>query len=319
MPTAQIIYNPAAGPFSVTPAIPLVEETLQNAGWETGTAETDSGQHATALAAEAAARGIDAVYAVGGDGTIGQIASGLVGTETALAILPAGTSNVWGKELGLRPYTMIDRNSLQENAKKLARAPRCAIDAGICNEQPFLLWAGLGLDALTIKKAEPQFRFEKFFTIPDYAASMIAAARSWRGVSLRIWADGKKIEGHYILAVVNNIRLYGGGLINLSPNALLDDGIFDLWLYSGETMADALRPVFEMLRGKHITSPHAMRVPFRELRLEAETPFAIQTDGEPRFDTKIAEISVQNRALHALLPSTAAETLSSPPLKGSFK
>jgi len=318
MPTAQIIYNPAAGRFPVTPAIPLAEKALQNEGWETSTAETNSGQHATALAAEAAEKGIAAVYAVGGDGTIGQIASGLMGTDTALAILPAGTSNVLGKELGLRPYTMIDRNSLQDNAQKLARAPRYAIDVGICNEQPFLMWAGLGLDALTIKKAEPQFRFEKFFTIPDYAASMIAAARNWRGVSLRIWADGKKIEGHYILAVVNNIRLYGGGLIKLSPNALLDDGIFDLWLYSGETMADALRLVYEMLSGKHITSPHAMRVPFRELRLEADTAFAIQTDGELRFVTKLAEISVKKRALQALLPSTAVEILSSAPLKGSF-
>jgi len=318
MPTAQIIYNPAAGRFPVAPAIPLVEETLQNAGWQTSAVATNSGQHATLLAADAAERGIDAVFAVGGDGTIGQVASGLIGSQTALAILPAGTSNVWGKELGLRPYSILDRNSLHENVKILAAAPRYAIDIGLCNEQPFLLWAGLGLDALTIKKVAPQFRFEKFFTFPEYAASMIATARNWNGVSLRIWVDGKKIEGHYVLAVINNIRLYGGGLVNLSPNALLDDGIFDLWLYSGETMADALRLVFEMLSGKHITSHHATRIPFRELSLEANTAFAIQTDGEPRFDTTHAEIRVHKRTLHALLPPAAIPTLSQPPLKGFF-
>jgi diacylglycerol kinase (ATP) len=317
MRTAQIIYNPAAGRFPVATAIPSAEHTLRDAGWEVSSASTRSGEDGTWLAKRAAERGLDAVFAVGGDGTIGQIAGGLIGSETALGILPAGTANVWGKELGMQPYSLMASNALEENAKKLANAPIYAVDIGVCNQQPFLMWAGLGLDALSVQKVEPRFRLEKFFTMPEYATSILLTAARWRGVSLKIWADGEELEGHYILAVINNIRHYMGGLTNLSPDALLDDGYFDLWLFSGNNVADALRPVWEMWGGRHIDSAYTRRIPFQKLRLEAEIPFAVQTDGEPRFDTKIADISVQKRALRVLMPQDALDALSRKPLEGA--
>ncbi|MBT3314564.1 MAG: diacylglycerol kinase family lipid kinase [Anaerolineae bacterium] len=314
MRTAQIIYNPAAGRFPVALAIPSAEHALRDAGWEVSSTSTRSGEDGTYLAKKAVEKGVNAVFAVGGDGTIGQIASGLVDTETALGILPAGTANVWGKELGMQPYSFLANNALEENAKKLANASIYAVDVGVCNQQPFLMWAGLGLDALSVQKAEPRFRLEKFFTMPEYATSILLTAARWRGISLKIWADGEEIEGHYILAVINNIRHYMGGMTNLSPDAMLDDGIFDLWLFSGNNMADALRPVVEMWGGRHIDSAHTHRVPFKELRLEADTDFAIQTDGEPRFDTKSATISVKKRALRVLMPPNGLSALSQEPL-----
>jgi diacylglycerol kinase (ATP) len=314
MRTAQIIYNPAAGRFPVAMAIPSAEHALRDAGWEVSSASTRSGEDGTYLAKKAAEKGIDAVFAVGGDGTIGQVASGLIGTKTALGILPAGTANVWGKELGMQPYSFLANNALEENAKKLANASIYAVDVGVCNQQPFLMWAGLGLDALSVQKVEPRFRLEKFFTMPEYATSILLTAARWRGISLKIWADGEEIEGHYILAVINNIRHYMGGMTNLSPDAMLDDGIFDLWLFSGNNMADALRPVVEMWGGRHIDSSHTRRIPFKELRLEADTDFAIQTDGEPRFDTKNATITVKKRALRVLMPPNGLSALSQEPL-----
>ena len=314
MPTAQIIYNPAAGRFPVALAIPSAEHSLRDAGWEVNSTATRSGEDATYLAKKAAEKGINTVFAVGGDGTIGQIASGLMNTETALGILPAGTANVWGKELGMQPYSLLAKDALKENVQMLAKAPVYAVDVGVCNQQPFLMWAGLGLDALTVKKAEPRFRLEKFFTVSEYARSVLLTAARWRGISLKIWADGEKIEGHYILAVINNIRHYMGGLTNLSPDALLDDGLFDLWLFSGNNMADALRPVFEMWGGRHIDSDHTRRIPFQNLRMEADTEFTVQTDGEPRFDTKIAEISVQKRALRVIMPPNSLDALSQEPI-----
>jgi YegS/Rv2252/BmrU family lipid kinase len=295
-------------------AIPSAEHALRDAGWEVSSASTRSGEDGTYLAKKAAEKGIDAVFAVGGDGTIGQVASGLIGTKTALGILPAGTANVWGKELGMQPYSFLANNALEENAKKLANASIYAVDVGVCNQQPFLMWAGLGLDALSVQKVEPRFRLEKFFTMPEYATSILLTAARWRGISLKIWADGEEIEGHYILAVINNIRHYMGGMTNLSPDAMLDDGIFDLWLFSGNNMADALRPVVEMWGGRHIDSSHTRRIPFKELRLEADTDFAIQTDGEPRFDTKNATITVKKRALRVLMPENGLSALSQEPL-----
>ncbi len=319
MQKALIIYNPAAGRFPVRPAIPSAEEALSASGWEVESAETLSGKHATELAAEAAAKGIEAVFAVGGDGTIGQVASGLVGTETALGILPAGTANVWARELGMQPFSWIYRNALQENAQTLANAPVYAVDVGVCNQESFLMWAGLGLDALAVQKIEPRIRLEKFLAVPEYAASVILTASRWKGIALRLWADSQKVEGRYVLAVINNIRHYMGGLANLSPEAYLDDGLLDLWLFSGDSLGDALRHAFDMWAGRHIDSDATRRIPFTKLRIEADTDFAVQMDGEPVFDTHLAEITVRTRALKVLMPPNALDALSQPELspKGS--
>lgn len=317
MHTALIIYNPAAGRFPVAPAIPSVERVLRDAGWTVNSVETHSGEHGTELASEAAANGIDAVFAVGGDGTIGQIASGLVGTETTLGILPAGTSNVWARELGMQPYSWMQRNALQQNIEMLAKAPIYAVDVGMCNQQPFLMWAGLGLDAITVQKIEPRIRLEKFFSVPEYAATIILTASRWRGIDLHLWADEQEVEGRYVLAVINNIRHYMGGYANLSPEAYLDDGLLDLWLFAGDSLGDALRHVFDMWAGRHIDSDATRRIPFSKLRIEADTDFAVQTDGEPRFDTPAAEITVRKRALKVFMPPNAQDALSQPPVGGT--
>jgi diacylglycerol kinase (ATP) len=104
MRTAVIVYNPTAGRFSVKPFIKSAVRELEAAGWRVEAAETKSGEHTVELAKQAATEQIDAVFAVGGDGTIGNVVNGLVGSETALGVLPAGTANVWSIELGLRPF-----------------------------------------------------------------------------------------------------------------------------------------------------------------------------------------------------------------------
>ena len=105
MRKALVIYNPAAGRFPVKPFIKSVEKELAGSGWEVESAATQNGDHAVQLARAAAGDGCTAVFAVGGDGTVGQVASGLLGSETALGVLPAGTSNVWAQELGLPSFT----------------------------------------------------------------------------------------------------------------------------------------------------------------------------------------------------------------------
>ena len=100
MRKALVIYNPAAGRFPVKPFLKAIETELVKAGWKVDIVATHSGEHTVQLGQQAAAQAYDAAFAVGGDGTIGQVASGLIGSETALGVLPAGTSNVWAQELG---------------------------------------------------------------------------------------------------------------------------------------------------------------------------------------------------------------------------
>jgi YegS/Rv2252/BmrU family lipid kinase len=311
MRTALIIYNPTAGRFSVKPFIKSAVDELKSTGWQAEAAATQSGEHTVELARQAAAEKRDAVFAVGGDGTIGNVVNGLVGSETALGVLPAGTANVWSIELGLPPFAWTRPSVLRKNVSILANAPCHRVDVGLCNQVFFMMWAGIGLDAMAIQSLEPRIRLDKFFAMPEYTVSAIWQAAQWSGLRLRLWADEHEVEGHFILAVATNIRHYMGGLSNLSPDAYIDDGLLDLWLFSGNNLGDALRHAYDLWRGTHVNSDAAHRITFRSLRVEANSPYWVQTDGEARGSTQVAEISVQTRALKLLMPPTGMDLLKS--------
>jgi diacylglycerol kinase (ATP) len=309
MRSAVIIYNPAAGRFSVRPFIKSAIKELESAGWKVDAGETRSGAHTVELARQASAEKKDAVFAVGGDGTIGNVINGLVGTDTALGVLPAGTANVWSIELGLRPFAWTHPWVLRKNASILANAPSYSVDVGVCNDVSFMMWAGIGLDAMTIHAIEPRIRLEKFFAMPEYTARTIWKAAQWNGIRLRLWADDGEVEGQFLLAVATNIRHYMGGLSNLSPDAYLDDGLLDLWLFSGSNLGDALRHAYNLWRGKHFSSSAVRRIQFNNLRVEADLPYWMQTDGEPRGSAQKTEIKVCPRALKMLMPPRGMDLL----------
>jgi YegS/Rv2252/BmrU family lipid kinase len=309
MRSAVIVYNPTAGRFSVKPFIKSPVKELESAGWKVDAIQTQSGEHTTELARQAAMEKKDAVFAVGGDGTIGNVVNGLIGSETALGVLPAGTANVWSIELGLRPFAGTNPWVLRRNASILAKSPCHPVDVGLCNQISFMMWAGIGLDAMAIQSMEPRIRLDKFFAMPEYAATAIWNAAQWSGLNLRLWSDEHEVEGRFILAVATNIRHYMGGLSNLSPDAYIDDGLLDMWLFSGSNLGDALRHAYDLWRGNHVNSGAAHRVTFHHLRIEADAPYWIQTDGEARGSAQVAEISVQHHALRLLVPPRGMDLL----------
>jgi diacylglycerol kinase family enzyme len=117
MADTLLIYNPAAGRVSVRPFISGVIRTLSDYGWRVEVAESLDGRHTTQLAHMAASENFRAVFVIGGDGTVGQAASGLIGSQTALGVLPAGSANVWALELGMKAFIWPRWGLLRENAR----------------------------------------------------------------------------------------------------------------------------------------------------------------------------------------------------------
>jgi len=307
-----LLYNPAAGRISVRPFLRGILRSLNAAGWQMDVVEALSSSHTTRAARQAALENYEAVFAIGGDGTIGHVTAGLMGSETALAPIPGGTANVWGREQGMKPFTWYRWWALKENARLLANSPAQYVDVGLCNERPFLMWAGIGLDALAIHKMEPRSRFVKYLSVPQFFATTVWEATFWHGMDLRVLADGKQIDGHFLLAVATNIRHYVGGMTLLSPDAFLDDGQMDLWLFSGNNMADAFRHFFDMLADRHLTSEQARCVPFREAHIESEEAFSLQMDGEPMLGGQRADLAIRARSLKVLMPRKALHLLKNP-------
>jgi diacylglycerol kinase (ATP) len=165
------------------------------------------------------------------------------------------------------------------------------------------------LDAFVVHHIEPRNRWVKLFATTHYAASIIWYASFWHGLNLRVETDGNQIEGHFLLALVSNVHLYAGGLANLSPQARLDDGIMDLWLFEGETLGDTVQLVLDLLAGNHVQSQRVHQVQFHQLRLESESPAYVQVDGEPCDVNLPVTFSIQPKALRVLVPNETPQRL----------
>lgn len=302
MRRAILICNPVAGRY---PAVSLAEraaEVLRECDWEIHLEQAQAAEHITQLARQAAQEGLEAVFVVGGDGSINLAVAGLLGSQTALGVLPAGTANVWAQELGLPALSWVNWGALEESARCLATARPHPVDVGVCNGRPFLLWAGVGLDAYIVHQLEPRSRLEKHLAVVQYAASAVWNASQFRGMPLRVQADGEEVSGHFLLGVTSNIHLYAGGFAELSPDARLDDGLLELWLFKGETFADTVQCAWDVLMGTHLDSDRALCIPFRSAVLESDAALYVQVDGEPATEIHRVAIQALPLALKVLVP-----------------
>lgn len=309
MRRAILAYNPTAGRFPSRLLAERAGRVLEENNWKVQLEQTQSGEHIVHLARQAAEAGLEAFFMAGGDGSLNQAVKGLIGSETALGVLPSGTANVWAQELGLPGLTWTRWLALEESARRLATGKICPVDVGYCNGRPFLLWAGIGLDAFVVHRIEPRKRWEKHFAVVQYATSLVWRASYWHGMNLKVEADGKQISGHFLLAVVSNVHLYAGGMANLSPQARLDDGTMDLWLFEGETLGDTVQLAWDLWAGRHVESERVQCVPFRHLRLESDSSTHVQLDGEGFNGDGEVEIEVEPLALNVLVPEKTPQPL----------
>ncbi|RME06883.1 MAG: hypothetical protein D6803_05395, partial [Anaerolineae bacterium] len=302
MKPAHLIYNPAAGRFPSRLLIERAAHVLRAQGWDIELMVAHNGEHIAHLSRAAAEAGAETVFIAGGDGSINYALRGLLGSETALAVLPAGTANVWAQEIGLPALGWTRWMALEESARRYRQARLYRMDVGFCNQYPFLLWGGVGLDAFTVHRMEPRKRWEKQFAVAQYAATVVQQAYTVGGLDLQVLTDSEQIRGRFLLAVASNIHLYAGGIAEISPSARLDDGEMDLWLFAGDSLLEALNHAWALWSGKHVHSEHARCIPFRELRLRSTAPLYVQVDGEPVTGDEEIHLRVEKQAISVLIP-----------------
>lgn len=305
MKQARLIWNPAAGRMNIAGKMREVAQVLETSGWQVEMAPSQSAAHVTQLARETALAGWEAVFVAGGDGTLGRAVAGLAGSGTALGVLPSGTTNVWAQEIGL---PLLGLNPLAESARRLAQGTIRVIDLGMCNNTPFFLWAGFGLDARVIDQLErKRNRWMKQINELYYAWTILRSSAGWAGIPIRVTADGQTFEEQVMLALAGNIRLYAGGLVTLSPQGAWDDGLLELWLLrSGKKggVGSVIRHLWNLRRGKHVQDRKVVYLPFKQAHLTFENEEWMQTDGEPGGMVREVDIKVWEKGLRVLVPQT---------------
>ncbi|MCX8033572.1 MAG: diacylglycerol kinase family lipid kinase [Thermoleophilia bacterium] len=290
MASFALIYNPSAGRGQAKNAALTAARYLANQGLQAELFPTFSPGHATAKAREVAFSN-EVVVAVGGDGTVNEVANGLVGTPAALGIIPAGTVNVTAQELGIpREVTLACRVLLQ---KKIA-----FLDLGQVNERVFLLMVGAGIDALTVKRIQP--------TAKRYLRELAFVATGFRNIVAKppipflVRLQEREYQATFFVA--SNARRYAGSL-TLTPSADPFDGLLDMLIFTGTTRPSLAVFWMRVPAGLHLRDPHVVCVRGKEAVLEPlyDNEIWIQTDGE--LAGKIpATVRVRPCALPVVVP-----------------
>ena len=270
-----VILNPAGNRGRCAKLCAPLERAL--AGGRGELALTDAPGAAEKLAAEAAHRG-RAIIAVGGDGTLSEVASGILasGRRVPLGVVPAGSGNDYAYET-----LKLPRDPLKALDIALHGAPTL-IDVGKVNDRYFINSLGVGIDANIAARAE---RLKRVPLLRGRALYQVASVyevlfRYSKCPQLRVSLDGAAQEERaYALAAVTIGPTYGGGF-RINPDADPTDGLFDVCLIVKPGQMRALRLLPMVKQGRHSGQPEVRHLRVRSLVLEATQPIHAHRDGE---------------------------------------
>ena len=331
---AELIYNPFGGQVVARRELDNIVTFLNRHGWSTTLRETSKPLQATELARHAVSRGAQVVIAAGGDGTINEVANGLVNTDTALGVLPMGTTNSWALQMGipalspLLPGTQAAkmiaalqervalplpanyyRKVLSDAAQVLVDGRTVAVDMGELSGRYFLMWAGIGFDAAVVQGIPVEEK--KALGSWAYVLPAIESATRYSATDVRLDLDGKVIKVSTPFIVVSNIQLYGG-MIAIGARACANDGKLDVCVFKGGGFLTFVQQAMEVLTHRHLEDPKVEYYQCREIVIESAHPLPVHVDGEPLTETPVAIHTVPS-SLKVIVPKTAPANLFSSP------
>lgn len=303
----MLVFNPYAGQAeTLERELSAAAEVWREQGWSVTLEPTLAAGDGRRLARQAAEGGFDLVVAAGGDGTINEVINGLAGTRTALAPLPLGTMNVWARELRLPMQPRAAAEAV------LAWRPR-PIDLGRANERYFLLMAGIGFDAAITAGIRPDEK--RRLGALAYVLRGIKQTLRVRGARARLVIDGKPTSGRVLMVVIGNSQLYGG-LVKITPRAIIDDGMLDVAVFKGDNGLSAVRRLIAILRRRYSADPEIAYYRARSVQITARPHLPVQVDGDPIGATPMT-FAIAPGALQALLPAHLPDDLVQQPARAA--
>lgn len=285
------IINPVAGGGKAKGLISLIKAKMKKYKIEYSIKLTTKPKEAITIA-EDSVDDYNITVAVGGDGTINEVARGLVNKgKGVLGIIPGGTGNDMAKSLGIS----IDPVEALEH---LCNGGKNSIDIGDVNNLTFFNIASIGFDGevlrntITIKKIIKS-RFA-------YGISVIYSLFSFKKKKIQINIDGKIIDEDVILVAVGNGKYYGGGM-KILPEAKVDDGYFDICVISKIGKIKLLFLFPSIFKGKHIKyTKYVKTYKGKNIKITARDGVYLNMDGEINPKVKDIEFKLKNEKLNVI-------------------
>lgn len=262
------------------------------------------------LARQAAEEHVDLVIAAGGDGTIHSVATGLIGTESILGIIPMGTMNNLAHSLGIP-------DTIEAACAIVGQGETHAIDIGKLNDQYFLEVAGIGLEAALFPAAE-EIKSGGLLSTLRGVLGGLHTLFSFQTTKLKISFDDHKSRSYDAIEVTICNAPYYGAHLQAAPDALMDDGLLDVVIYRHFSKLEYIQHAISISKGRRVFQPKISRRRAKIVRISAEQPVAIQTDGLPHGHTPVL-VSVVPNALCVRVPKVNAPGFNAPGLRHQSK
>jgi YegS/Rv2252/BmrU family lipid kinase len=289
-----VIINPVSG--QDTPILNVLNSVLQPAGITWDVFVTQDAGDAKNHALHAVAAGVDAVAVYGGDGTVTEVASGLIGSDMRLAILPGGTANVMSIELGI-PDALEDAAALLCDPTHAVRL----VDMGMVGDQPFLGHVAIGLEAEMHQKADRAMKDR--FGILAYPIAVLQALADRPTSHYTLTIDDEKVDMDVLDCMVTNLGSAGVLGASFAKNIRVDDGLLDVILLRKADVS-SLRELIASATGSTDPAKILPHWQARKVSIVADPPQQVTADGEVLGSTPV-NISILPGAVHIIVSAGA--------------
>lgn len=284
------VYNPISGSHRLIPVIPIIERFVNRDIYDFTIVSTDHKGHATELARDYAARNYDAVIAVGGDGTVNEVGCGLMGTGTALGIIPCGSGNGLARHLGIPidPFKAV---------KWLDKSIFTDIDYGMMDNQPFFCTCGVGFDA----KVSDSFSKSGSRGVLTYLESIMKEIATYHNETYKLSFDDSSETFEAFFITCANADQWGNNAY-IAPTASLQDGVLDVIAAHPFSVVDAPLIAFQLFNRQIDKNPKVDVHKCRRVTITRDSNGPAHYDGEPVMLGREIHIELIPAGLKVLIP-----------------
>lgn len=290
---AVFIINLISG-TSDKAAIPgLIDQYLDKTQFEYEIAVTQYAGHASEIAAKAKDDGVDVVVAIGGDGTVNEVARAIVHSSTALGIIPCGSGN------GLARHLLLPLN-VRKAIEVINRCEIRQLDYGIINDYPFFCTCGMGFDAfVSMKFAEAGKRGPI-----TYVENVLREGLKYKPETYTIEDDNGTLQYKAFLISCANASQYGNNAY-IAPQASMSDGLMDVIIMEPFDVFEAPQISIEMFSKTLDKNSKIKTFRTRHLHIRRDKPGVIHYDGDPVMTGADIDVELKPKGINIIVNTMA--------------
>lgn len=294
----SFIINPISGTQGKEQVLKWIDERLDKEKYAQEVVYTERAGHAVEIASQKAREGVHAVVAIGGDGTINEIARSLVHTQTALGIIPCGSGNGLARHLQIpmEPKKAID--IINEGLIDV-------IDYGKINEVPFFCTCGVGFDAFVSLKFSKAGRRGPL----TYLEKTLLESLKYRSETYELEMDGSTLRYKAFLIACGNASQYGNNAY-IAPQATLTDGLLDVTILEPFTVLDVPSLSFQLFNKTIDQNSRIKTFRCQTLRIHRSKPGVVHFDGDPMMMGNNIDVKIIQKGLQVIVPRTTGKEAS---------